>query len=49
MTIYGILDYVATGLPSAGDEVPLGRVFVTGARPLALVAGLAFPLTPAGQ
>jgi len=49
VTIYGILDYVATGLPSAGDEVPLGRVFVTGARPLALVAGLAFPLTPAGQ
>ena len=46
VTLYGILDYVATGLPSAGDEVPLGRVFVSGARPLALVAGLAFPLTP---
>lgn len=49
VTLYGILDYVATGLPSAGDEVPLGRVFVSGARPLALVAGLAFPLTPAAQ
>jgi hypothetical protein len=47
VTLYGILDYVATGLPSAGDEVPVGRVFVSGARPLALVAGLAFPLTPA--
>jgi len=49
VTLYGILDYVATGLPSAGDEVPLGRVFVSDARPLALVAGLAFPLTPAAQ
>ena len=49
VTIYGILDYVATGLPSAGDEVPVGRVFVSGARPLALVAGLAFPLTPAAK
>ena len=47
VTVYGILDYVATGLPSAGDEVPLGRAFVSGARPLALVAGLSFPLTPA--
>ena len=49
VSAYAILDYVATGLPAAGDEVPLGRVFVSGARPLALVAGLAFPLTPAAQ
>jgi len=49
VSLYGILDYVATGLPSAGDEVPLGRVFVSDARPLALVAGLSFPLTPAAQ
>lgn len=49
VSLYGILDYVATGLPSAGDEVPRGRVFVSGARPLALVAGLALPLTPAQQ
>jgi hypothetical protein len=49
VSVYGILDYVATGLPSAGDEVPLGRVFVSDARPLALVAGLSFPLTPAAQ
>jgi hypothetical protein len=49
VSLYAILDYVATGLPSAGDEVPLGRVFVTGARPMALVAGLAFPLTPPAQ
>jgi hypothetical protein len=47
VTLYGILDYVATGLPSAGDEVPRGRVFVSDARPLALVAGLSLPLTPA--
>jgi hypothetical protein len=46
VSVYGILDYVATGLPSAGDEVPKGRVFVSGARPLALVAGLALPLIP---
>lgn len=49
VAVFGILDYVATGLPSAGDEVPRGRVFVSGARPLALVAGLALPLTPAPQ
>ena len=49
VAVFGILDYVATGLPSAGDEVPLGREFVSGARPLALVAGLALPLTPAPQ
>jgi len=49
MSVFGILDYVATGLPSAGDEVPRGRVFMTGARPLALVAGLSLPLTPSDQ
>jgi len=49
VSAYAILDYVATGLPRAGDEVPLGRVFVSGARPLALLAGFAFPLTPAAQ
>lgn len=49
VAVYGILDYVATGLPQAGAEVPRGRVFVTGARPMALVAGLALPLTPAPQ
>ena len=45
MSVFGILDYVATGLPKAGDEVPVGRVFVTDARPLALIAGLALPVT----
>ena len=45
-SLFGILDYVATGLPRAGDEVPAGRRFLTDARPLALVAGLALPLTP---
>ncbi|AHG87832.1 hypothetical protein J421_0295 [Gemmatirosa kalamazoonensis] len=43
-SVFGILDYVATGLPKAGDEVPTGRHFVTDARPLALIVGLALPL-----
>jgi hypothetical protein len=43
---YGILDYVATGLPRTGDEVPAGRVFLESARPLALIIGLAIPVTP---
>jgi hypothetical protein len=47
VTVYSILDYVATGLPRAGDEVPVGRVFVTDARPTSLIVGLALPLTPA--
>jgi hypothetical protein len=46
-SLYAILDYVATGLPKAGDEVPVGRRFVSGARPLALVFGLALPVTEA--
>jgi hypothetical protein len=46
IALYGILDYVATGLPRAGDEVPVGRVFVTHARPTALIIGLALPLSP---
>jgi hypothetical protein len=46
IALYGILDYVATGLPRAGDEVPIGRVFVTRARPTALIIGLALPLSP---
>jgi len=46
VSLYGILDYVASGLPRAGDEVPTGRVFLDDARPLALIAGLALPLTP---
>jgi len=49
VAVYGILDYVATGLPRAGAEVPRGRVFVTDARPTALVVGLALPLTPSPQ
>jgi hypothetical protein len=45
-SLFGILDYVATGLPRGGDEVPVGRRFVTDARPLALIAGISLPLTP---
>ena len=49
VSVYGILDYVATGLPRAGDEVPVGREFVTAARPTALIVGLDLPITPAGR
>lgn len=42
-----IVDYVATGLPHAGDEVPENeRVFVTGARPAVLIMGLSIPIAP---
>ena len=47
VSVYGILDYVATGLPHAGDEVPVGRRFLTDARPAALIVGVALPVTPA--
>ena len=46
VTVFSILDYVATGLPKAGDEVPLGRVFLNDARPTSLIAGLSLPVTP---
>jgi hypothetical protein len=46
-SVYGILDYTATGLPKAGDEVPKGRVFLSDARPTSLIVGLALPLSPA--
>jgi hypothetical protein len=46
VTVFSILDYVATGLPRAGDEVPVGRVFETDARPTSLIAGLSLPVTP---
>ena len=49
VTVYSILDYVATGLPKAGDEVPVGRVFLTDARPTSLIIGVAIPVTPAAQ
>lgn len=49
VSLYGLLDYVATGLPRAGDEVPVGRVFLENSRPLALIAGLALPLSPSGS
>jgi hypothetical protein len=48
-SVFGILDYVATGLPRAGDEVPKGRRFLGDARPAALILGLALPITPEGK
>jgi hypothetical protein len=47
VSIFGILDYVATGIPRAGDVVPQGREFMTRARPTGLIIGLALPVTPA--
>jgi hypothetical protein len=45
--VYGILDFVATGLPKAGDEVPKGeRVFVSDARSVSLIVGLSLPFAP---
>lgn len=47
VSAYAILDYVATGLPRAGDVVPKGvRRFDTAARPAALIAGIAVRLAP---
>lgn len=44
---YAMLDYVATGLPRAGDVVPKGvRRFDTAARPAALIAGITVRLAP---
>ena len=40
-----LLDYVATGLPRAGDEVPRGeRRYLDAAHPLTCLAGLSLPL-----
>lgn len=45
--IYGILDFVASGLPKAGDEVPKGeRVFLDDARSVSLIVGLSLPFAP---
>jgi hypothetical protein len=50
VSAYAILDYVATGLPKAGDVVPKGvRRFDTAARPAALLAGLSIRLAPLGS
>lgn len=46
VTVFSILDYVASGLPKAGDEVPVGRVYETDARPTSFIAGLSLPITP---
>jgi hypothetical protein len=46
VTMFSILDYVATGLPKAGDEVPVGRMFLDDARPTSLIVGLSLPVTP---
>ena len=45
--VFATLDYRATGMPQAGDEVPRGvRVFLTDARPALLIAGLSIPVAP---
>ena len=46
VALFTLLDFVATGLPHAGDEVPKGkRVFVSDVRSASLIAGLSLPLT----
>jgi len=48
--LYATLDYVATGLPKKGDDVPRGvRTFVTAAKPAALVLGAGIPIAPLFQ
>ncbi|MFL5615025.1 MAG: hypothetical protein ACJ796_15275 [Gemmatimonadaceae bacterium] len=45
--VYGILDFVATGLPKAGDQIPKGeRVFLDDARSISLIVGLSLPIAP---
>jgi hypothetical protein len=47
LKLYATLDWVATGLPHAGDEIPQGeRVFLTGARATSLILGVSAPLAP---
>ncbi|MDQ6887945.1 MAG: hypothetical protein M3068_11715 [Gemmatimonadota bacterium] len=42
-----LLDYVATGLPRAGDDVPRGEGrFLTDARPATLIIALSVPIAP---
>lgn len=49
LALFGILDYVASGLPRVGDQVPKGREFMTAARPTSLILGLTIPITPPAQ
>ena len=45
--LYGNLDYVATGLPKAGDDVPKGvRTLLTDAKPAVLIFGVGIPIAP---
>ena len=45
--LYGNLDYVATGLPKKGDDVPKGvRTFLTGAKPAVFILGVGLPVAP---
>jgi hypothetical protein len=45
--VFGVIDYVATGLPHAGDVLPAGeREFLTGARAASLIVGLSLPVAP---
>jgi hypothetical protein len=45
--LYASLDYVATGLPKKGDDVPRDvRTFLTNAKPAALALGAGIPIAP---
>jgi hypothetical protein len=49
ISAFALLDYLATGLPRTGDEVPKGQRYLDDARPTSLIAGLSIPLTPGGK
>lgn len=46
VTVYGIVNYVATGLSDAGDAAPGGGRLLGDADPWMLIAGLQLPLAP---
>jgi hypothetical protein len=49
VSAFALLDYLASGLPRTGDEVPKGQRYLDDARPTSLIAGLSIPLTPGGK
>jgi hypothetical protein len=46
LSLYGVVDYVATGRGRAGDPVPGGGSRLTDADPWVFIAGLQFPIVP---
>lgn len=46
LTVYGVVDYIATGWSNAGDAAPGGGRLLGDADPWILIAGLQLPLAP---